>query len=245
MSRGPGRIERAIRALFDEHPDEAFTTDDLCVTSYPDIQRKGARLVGLNERERRPIGGKYFIERKHRVVVVRAAEKIVAGDPDWRSGWSGSRGNMLTYFNAASIPSVAMNRALLGDADMHHDWVLKRTQQTLDGQGKWDVEDRANIERHVSQHIAVRDATDPAEAERLRAEHEAEQAKQLAQRTQRLRALAGGSPAQVLPSESEYRSTTLNALADRARALMAQNDPDAVRAGLREIADALERLATR
>jgi hypothetical protein len=25
MSRGPGRIERAIRALFDAHPDEAYT----------------------------------------------------------------------------------------------------------------------------------------------------------------------------------------------------------------------------
>jgi hypothetical protein len=31
MSRGPGRIERAIRALIDAHPDEAFTVDNLCV----------------------------------------------------------------------------------------------------------------------------------------------------------------------------------------------------------------------
>jgi hypothetical protein len=29
MSRGPGRIERAIRELFDAHPDLAFVTDEL------------------------------------------------------------------------------------------------------------------------------------------------------------------------------------------------------------------------
>jgi hypothetical protein len=29
MSRGPGRIERAIRQLFDANPDEAFITDEI------------------------------------------------------------------------------------------------------------------------------------------------------------------------------------------------------------------------
>jgi len=28
MSRGPGRLERAIRALFDAHPTHSFDTDD-------------------------------------------------------------------------------------------------------------------------------------------------------------------------------------------------------------------------
>jgi hypothetical protein len=62
MSRGPGRIERAIRALFDAHPDRHISTDDLVAHCYP----------GINH-----------IERKHRVAVLRAAHKVVAADPDW------------------------------------------------------------------------------------------------------------------------------------------------------------------
>ena len=61
MSRGPGRIERAIRALLDAHPDEAFTTDDLAAHCYPDAD---------------------VIEHKHRVAVVRAANKVIAGRGD-------------------------------------------------------------------------------------------------------------------------------------------------------------------
>src|SRR5262245_1493570 len=34
VSRGPGRIERAIRALFDANLDEAFTTDELAAHCY-------------------------------------------------------------------------------------------------------------------------------------------------------------------------------------------------------------------
>jgi hypothetical protein len=30
MSKGPGRIERAIRELFDANPDLAFVSDELC-----------------------------------------------------------------------------------------------------------------------------------------------------------------------------------------------------------------------
>jgi hypothetical protein len=43
MSRGPGRIARAIRQLFDANPDLAFVTDELCEHCYPDarpIERK-------------------------------------------------------------------------------------------------------------------------------------------------------------------------------------------------------------
>jgi hypothetical protein len=43
MSKGPGRIERAIRELFDDNPDLAFVTDELCEHCYPaarPIERK-------------------------------------------------------------------------------------------------------------------------------------------------------------------------------------------------------------
>ena len=64
MSRGPGRIERAIRALFDASPDRAFLTADLCEHCFPNVRR---------------------IERKHEVSTLRAVRKIIADDPDWRS----------------------------------------------------------------------------------------------------------------------------------------------------------------
>ena len=69
MSRGPGRIERAIRVLFDANPDLAFVTDELAEHCYPDAKA---------------------IERKHQVSVLRAARSlaekaralITQNDPD-------------------------------------------------------------------------------------------------------------------------------------------------------------------
>jgi len=39
MSRGPGRSERAIRALLDAHPDLAFVTDEQASKTHP-VQRE-------------------------------------------------------------------------------------------------------------------------------------------------------------------------------------------------------------
>lgn len=87
MSRGPGRIERAIRALFDAHPDDAFTTADLCRACYPDARR---------------------IEHKHVVAVTRAAKKVLAHDPDWRRRLSPLDRRTLDVCNLASAPSQIM-----------------------------------------------------------------------------------------------------------------------------------------
>ena len=60
MSRGPGRIERTIRALMAANPDLAFTTDWLCCQLFTTSQ----------------------VEKKHRISVLRAIHRIIAGDPD-------------------------------------------------------------------------------------------------------------------------------------------------------------------
>jgi hypothetical protein len=52
MSRGPGRIQRAITAAFERDPKRSFTTDELVELAYPGVRR---------------------IETKHRVAVLRAA----------------------------------------------------------------------------------------------------------------------------------------------------------------------------
>jgi hypothetical protein len=55
MSRGPGRIEHAIEAVFTAAPDDAYTTEDLIDRAYPGLDR---------------------VEKKHRVAVLRAAKKV-------------------------------------------------------------------------------------------------------------------------------------------------------------------------
>jgi hypothetical protein len=37
MSRGPGKIERAIEALFQEHPDDAFSVEDIADHIYVSV----------------------------------------------------------------------------------------------------------------------------------------------------------------------------------------------------------------
>ena len=83
MSRGPGRIERAIRQLLDASPDRAFLTGDLVKHCFPDAR---------------------WVERKHEVSVLRATRKIIATDPDWFS-WRKDWGPIV--FNHASLRSYA------------------------------------------------------------------------------------------------------------------------------------------
>ena len=224
MSRGPGRIERAIRALFDAHPDEAFTTDDICVECYPALRECAT-------------------ERKHRVAVVRAAEKIIATDPDWRSTWSWERGNMLVFRNMASAPSVAMARVLRFYPSSPRQFVVEKTRErmTPSETNKHGKEELDKIRREVSEHVALRDA-DPVERERLKAQQLAEATKRTQEAVRALQAMGMGRP-QVLPRGNCDNRETLNALAAKARDLITQNDPDAIRAGLAEIADALDAIS--
>ncbi len=88
MSRGPGKIERAIEAVFAAEPDDAFTTADLCDRVYP----------GLNR-----------VEKKHRVAVIRVAKKVFG-----RAGWdcyrTESLGGTLVFYNPFDVMSYAIGR---------------------------------------------------------------------------------------------------------------------------------------
>jgi hypothetical protein len=55
MSRGPGRIERAIEALFASQPGRTFSTEELVEAAYRGVNRT---------------------EKKHRVAVLRAAKRL-------------------------------------------------------------------------------------------------------------------------------------------------------------------------
>jgi hypothetical protein len=147
VSRGPGRIERAIHQLLDANPDAAFVTDQLCNHCY------GA-------------GG--WSERKHRVAVIRAAHNVLKGDPDWQC-FRARRG--MTYYNAASVPSTAMAFApnlLVDDEEDDEDDDEDRAWRQA-----WRRDETARIEGMVAAHIAWRDAT-PEERAAIEREEEAE-----------------------------------------------------------------------
>jgi hypothetical protein len=153
MSRGPGRIERTIRALLDANPDESFSTDQLCNRCY---------------------GRGGWMERKHRVAVIRAMHGVLKDDPDWRCGRSNGRSRRMICYNAASLLSTAQAFApssvyheMLGEAPDPDD------PADDDDMRAWRLEERARIEGWVAAHIRWRDAT-PEERAAIEREEEAE-----------------------------------------------------------------------
>lgn len=87
MSKGPGRIERAIVAILDAEPDNAFTTDDLVDRVYRGVNR---------------------IEKKHRVAASRAARNVMKRRDTIGRLQSDGLGGMSVYFNRDNVLSYAM-----------------------------------------------------------------------------------------------------------------------------------------
>jgi hypothetical protein len=137
MSRGPGRVSRAIEAALKAEPDNAFTVEDLCDRIYRGINR---------------------VEKKHRVSVLRAAKAIVAHCPDfdWMTGEG--LGGTLVIFNRYCVMSYAMAR-LKADKfnryrsnDRRDTWTMPRsfakgTRLGDPGKGKvWRIKLRSGTE---------------------------------------------------------------------------------------------------
>ncbi len=80
MSRGPGRVERAIKAAFDAEPTRVFTTEYLCTHVY---------------------AGTLKIEKKHRVSLIRAAKRVLQREHNWRMTRTHMPGAPFLFFNDA------------------------------------------------------------------------------------------------------------------------------------------------
>lgn len=80
MSRGPGRVERAIKAAFDAEPTRVFTTEYLCTHVY---------------------AGATKIEKKHRVSLIRAAKRVLQREHNWRMTRTHMPGAPFLFFNDA------------------------------------------------------------------------------------------------------------------------------------------------
>jgi hypothetical protein len=89
MSRGPGKVERAIAAALDAEPDNAFTVEDLCDRVY----------LGVNR-----------IEKKHRVAILRAAANLMKRRDTLDRMQSDGLGGASVYYNLDNVMSYAMAR---------------------------------------------------------------------------------------------------------------------------------------
>jgi len=99
MSKGPGRIERAIEAVLDAAPDNAFSVADLC----------------------REVYGVRHIEKKHRVAVKRAA-KLIAARRKLAHLSSALPGAELIFYQPDRVLSYVMaNVKASGDEQARHD----------------------------------------------------------------------------------------------------------------------------
>lgn len=88
MSRGPGKIERAIEAAFSAMPSATFSVAELGPIAYP----------GLNR-----------VEKRHRVAILRAADKVAARL--WWKGLTSERpGGSIVYCNLLDVHSYALGR---------------------------------------------------------------------------------------------------------------------------------------
>jgi hypothetical protein len=83
MSRGPGKVQRAIEAVFQAEPDNAFLLSELCERVYR----------GLNH-----------VEKKHRIAVMRAVKGIEALDCLHRN----TLGREQVIYDPCNVRSYAM-----------------------------------------------------------------------------------------------------------------------------------------
>ena len=160
MSRGPGKIERAIEAVFAAEPDDAFTTADLCGRVYP----------GLNR-----------VEKKHRVAVIRAAKKV-SGRAGWDCYRTEALGGTLVFYNPFDVMSNAIGRT---KADMFTNYrnndrrIVDHWRTTTEGiRGTFEpggknhhlIVEGGSWWRHVQLNIAARDGETSERVQALQAE---------------------------------------------------------------------------
>jgi hypothetical protein len=216
MSKGPGRLERAIATIFTGEPEAALTTEELC-----------ARIYGEP------------VEKKHRVAIVRAARKVMARNADICFDQGENLGGQLVFYRGDVVMSRGLARlksdryfayrnndpryvtcvdeesellAEFHEGGRHHDRVT--------GDGAW--------RRHTEMHIAKRDG-DVARLALLQGKQEAA----LSASLERLNAVFERQPSATFDAAT---------LARKLRDLATQNDPDVVRDGILAVADQLDRV---
>ena len=163
MSRGPGKIERAIRQLMADQPTGAWTVEDLCERVY----------TGIN-----------WVEKKHRVSVLRALKRAVHDDVDWILWTSDTIGGAVVLVNMSNVESYGLARLKSdwlhhyrsNDPRIHEEriWSEKDLLRCLapGGRDHEYIQPGGAWHRHVQRHIAEQDG-DQERLVRLSAEQDA------------------------------------------------------------------------
>lgn len=151
MSKGPGRVERAIEQAFNKTKGDYFTTDELFEVVYP---------------------GAFTMERKHRVAIMRAVKNVCN-----RTGWeiirADIRGNPAVFIKPTDLMSYATGRKKAG-----MEWEWSRSRQEIrdrfapGGPDRYLIEEGGPWLRFVQMARAKRDG-DEKTLSRLEAEQEA------------------------------------------------------------------------
>jgi hypothetical protein len=159
MSRGPGRVERAIEAAFTACPDKAFTVEALIAIAFRGVNR---------------------IEKKHRVSVLRAARKV-AVRLQWGIMWGGENGDSFTFYNPVDLHSYAAARfrshaICLTEPRWKDELAQKIANLDVPGSKEWQYIQPGEAWFEFVEIERCRRAGDHARADELRARREAEYA---------------------------------------------------------------------
>jgi hypothetical protein len=107
------------------------------------------------------------IQRKHRVAVIRATDKVLTGDLDWRSDRSRRRGGTVILYNASSVMSTAMARVLRHGVYAIRERLHEDTRDYLEpDEWAWGTQHQEDVAEEVAKHVAFRDAATLEETER-------------------------------------------------------------------------------
>jgi hypothetical protein len=152
VSRGPGRIQRAIESTFRQNPSSTYSVDELAAVAYP----------GINQ-----------VEKKHRVAVLRAAA-AAAETCGWWYGQAQRPGHSMIYGNPLDLRSYAIWRMrrdfssgsmtpekLAKALDDPEDWRCEREREMVQPGGAWWY--------HIEINRADREGDEPR-ATQMRAE---------------------------------------------------------------------------
>jgi hypothetical protein len=147
MSKGPGRIERAIGDILDGAPESAFTAEELC-----------RRVYDLDPFE---LGA---VWKQHRVAVIRAGKRLAERRPeiDWRR--SEGRASEIIFFRRDNAVSYQVGWLKSG---YHHSNHRRRTDEEFRQMIK-PSERCWPVERFIAQRNGDTEKLDQLDAEAKR-----------------------------------------------------------------------------
>jgi len=160
MSRGPGHVERTIEALFTENPTATFSTSELIAAVYGRVK---------------------WVEKKHRVAVLRAATKVAKRLGNWekykceRILESDMTDRGAIFVNVCDVRSYALGRLRTDDCKRTVDDLTREVTRdprikelTSRGGTWWMFVQQARVQRGAVLDPKTQRLVEAAEAERQR-----------------------------------------------------------------------------